>query len=403
MSRRVGGYDSALWGSVIGIIAISVYLLMTSIVDSSGEIYRDYGVKQLVMAAVALFIAGCVARIDVAVFEQYWKNLYVICISMIAIVFLIGSAIRGSRRWIPLGIINLQPSEFGKIIVVLAVGGYLAHNIRYIQTKRVVTITMLLVGLPALLVFAQPDFGTAQIYGFIFLALIFFGGSKWKHFATIVGTLAVISILVLGVLPSVGVYILKEYQVDRLTGFMNPENDPQGISYHANQAKVAIGSGQFTGRDDASQVGRGFLPEAHTDFVFANLVEQQGFLGGAVVLMLFAVMLSRCLRGVATAPTVYGRLVCGGVSAMIGSQVLINVGMNLGIMPITGVPLPFLSYGGSAMVANLMAVAIVSSILRSSESAPVRYARRMGPYGGSPSRRRPLRASRNRRPRVPLS
>lgn len=395
MFRRVAGYDTQLWASALGIVALSIVILMTSVTDISGHLTRAYGIKQLVIAIVAAIVASMVARIDIEVFQSRWKEIYLACIASIGVVFLLGAAIRGSRRWINLGLFNFQPSEFGKVLVILAVAGFIAPRIRDMRSPKLLLTAMALVGLPAAMVFIQPDFGTSQIYGFIFLALVYFAGARWKHLGMMFATVIVAGVLVLGVLPALGANLLKPYQIDRLTSFMNPEADPRGTNYHVIQGKNTIGSGGLLGKSDTtkSQVELGFLPEAHTDFIFPNLVEKFGFVGGVLLIAMYALLISRCLRAVAVAPTIFGRLVCGAIGTMFFAQVFINIGMTLGIMPVTGVPLPLFSYGGSAMVANLMAVGVVAAVLRSSETAPVRYARRMGPYASSPG----LRASMTRR------
>lgn len=402
MFRRIAGHDTPLWAAALAIVALSVTLLMTSISDSSGHLTRAYGIKQLVIAVVAAIVASFVARLDIEVLQARWKEIYLLCIASIGVVFLLGAAIRGSRRWLNLGLFNFQPSEFGKVLIILAVAGYIAPRIREMHKARQIIMAMVLVGLPAVMVFIQPDFGTSQIYGFIFIALIYFAGARWKHLGIMFGTLICASVLVLGILPALGLPILKDYQIDRLTSFMNPDADPRGTNYHVIQGKNTIGSGGLLGKSDhtKSQVELGFLPEAHTDFIFPNLVEKFGFVGGAVLLALYTLLISRCLRAVAVAPTIFGRLVCGAIAVMFFGQVFINIGMTLGIMPVTGVPLPLFSYGGSAMVANLMAVGVVAAVLRSSETAPVRYARRIGPYGANPTLKATLGRQRRRKSKV---
>jgi len=230
-------------------------------------------------------------------------------------------------------------------------------------------------------VYLQPDFGTSQVYGYVALGMLFFAGAKWLHFTVLASSFVVLLIIVLGLLPAVGIQVMKDYQVQRFTGFLDPEADPRGTNYQAIQAKKAIGSGQLTGKpaSEASQVSLGFLPEPQTDFIFATLSERYGFMGAIMVLALYILLISRCLRAVAVAPTYYGRLVCGGVTIMFAAQVITNIGMVIGLLPITGVPLPLFSYGGSAMFANLVAVGFVAGVLRESESPQVRYARRVGP------------------------
>jgi len=229
--------------------------------------------------------------------------------------------------------------------------------------------------------------------------MLFFAGARWVHFAVLGGGVVIVSTLVLAVLPAVGLELLHDYQIKRLTGFLDPEADAQGGNYQTIQAKVAIGSGGIDGRsgDEASQVQQGFLPEPQTDFVFATLVERYGFLGGAAVLGLYMLLISRILFAVGAAASHTGRLVAGGVAMLFFCQVVVNVGMVVGVLPVTGVPLPMFSYGGSALWTNMAALGLVCAVLRESEDPKVRYQRRTGrPVGGFGS----LRATSGERDRA---
>jgi rod shape determining protein RodA len=379
--RRLAGYDTALVASVLALILGSCALLLTAISGINGHLDRSYGDKQIVFAVVGLAVAVAASYVPLERLEQMWMPLYLAAVGSITVVFLLGTAIRGSRRWINLGPVNLQPSEFGKVLIVLALSGFLAGRARDVESRRTFAMVLGIAAIPAALVFAQPDFGTSQIYGFVALSILFFAGAKWLHFAVVSGVIVVGVVLVLGVLPAVGVHVMQPYQVQRFTGFLHPNSDPQGANYQEYQAKITIGSGGLTGksRRDASQVKQNFLPEPQTDFVFATLSERHGFVSGAVLLAIYLLLISRCMQAVAVAPTYFGRLVCGGIATMVGAQVVMNVGMVIGLMPITGVPLPLFSYGGSAMLANLAALGIVAGVLRDAERASVRYTRRVGP------------------------
>lgn len=381
MLRRVGGYDSALSAAVMAIIAGSIYLLLTAIVLPSGAIDHSFGERQVVFAIIGIGGAVAVSRVNLELLERAWLPIYLAGLGSIAVLYLLGTAIRGSRRWIELGPVNVQPSEFGKVLVLLGVAGFISTRTRDAREPWMFASVLGLVAVPALLVFKQPDFGTSQIYGYIALALLFFAGARWTHFAVLFGTFGAVLVLVLALLPAVGIEVLHDFQKQRIVGFLDPESDPRGSNYQAIQAKIAIGSGQLLGKpaDEASQVKQAFLPEPQTDFIFATLAERHGFVGGALVLLVYLLLVSRCLQAVAVAPTYYGRLVCGGITMMFASQVITNVGMVIGLMPITGVPLPMFSYGGSGMLASLGAIGLVAGVLRDAERAEVRYARRVGP------------------------
>ena len=382
MPKRLAGFDLPLVASVLALLAGSIYVLMTAIPSATGHgLTQFYGQRQIVFVVVGLALGVAASRVPLSGIERLWLPVYLGTLGSIAIVFVLGTAIRGSKRWIMLGPINLQPSEAGKILIVLAAAGFITSRMRDARSPLTFVGILAFIGLPAALVYLQPDFGTSQVYGYVALGMLFFAGAKWLHFTVLASSFVVLLIIVLGLLPAVGIQVMKDYQVQRFTGFLDPEADPRGTNYQAIQAKKAIGSGQLTGKpaSEASQVSLGFLPEPQTDFIFATLSERYGFMGAIMVLALYILLISRCLRAVAVAPTYYGRLVCGGVTIMFAAQVITNIGMVIGLLPITGVPLPLFSYGGSAMFANLVAVGFVAGVLRESESPQVRYARRVGP------------------------
>jgi rod shape determining protein RodA len=210
-----------------------------------------------------------------------------------------------------------------------------------------------------------------MVYVVIALAVLFIAGTSWRHFAALAAVFAVSTTLVLVAAPAVGVQVLKPYQVQRLTGFLNPSSDPRDQTYQLNQSRIAIGAGEKTGRgpDHATQTRLNFLPEHHTDFVFAVVGEEFGFLGAAIVLSLYALLIWRALRILTLAKNLYGALIAGGIVAMLMFQVFVNVGMTVGIMPITGVPLPLMSYGGSSVLVTLIALGLLQSIYAQGRAA----------------------------------
>ncbi len=210
----------------------------------------------------------------------------------------------------------------------------------------------------------QPDLGTGLVYVTVAAALLFVAGTKWTHFAALAGLAVVATVLTLVVAPKLGVEVLKPYQVDRLTSFLNPSENPQGEGYQVSQSITAIGSGQKTGRgaESATQTKLDFLPEHHTDFVFSVVGEEFGFMGAAIILSLYALMIWRCLRILTTAKNLYGALIAGGIVAMLMFQIFVNVGMTIGIMPVTGVTLPLMSYGGASVITTFLALGLLQSI-----------------------------------------
>ncbi|MQA74828.1 MAG: rod shape-determining protein RodA [Solirubrobacterales bacterium] len=355
--------DPILLIASIALIGFSIYTLgVATSEDVPGNPYY-YVVRQAIYAVVGIALMLGVARIDYSRFRELRVGIYTAMIGLIVLVLLLGEATRGSRRWIELPFFTFQPSELGKVMLLLALAAFAIDRARR-GSERGRTLRLLALGLfPAALVFLQPDLGTALVYGVVTLAVLYIAGVRWTHFAAL-GALAVGAVLVVLVLaPAVGKPILADYQQDRLTAFLHPSNDPADSSYQINQALIAVGSGGKTGRgDDATQTQNGFLPERHTDFIFAVVGERFGFVGAAFLLSLYALLIWRALRTMTISKNLYGSMIAGGIAAMLMFQLFINVGMNLGIMPITGIPLPLLSYGGSSVVVTFLALGLLQSI-----------------------------------------
>jgi rod shape determining protein RodA len=285
-------------------------------------------------------------------------------IGSILLVLAIGGATRGSKRWIDFSVVRFQPSELGKLLLIVALAGFVVDRSRRLPERQTTARVMLIALIPAMLVIAQPDLGTGLVYVVIALTVLFVAGTSWRHFVALAALGAVALTMVLVVAPAAGVHVLKPYQVDRLTAFLNPSDNPADQGYQQNQSRIAIGSGQKTGRGvaHATQTQLNFLPEHHTDFIFAVVGETYGFVGGAFVLSLYALLIWRGLRILTMAKNLYGALIAGGITAMLLFQVFVNVGMTVGIMPITGVPLPLMSYGPASVLVTFLAMGLLQSI-----------------------------------------
>jgi rod shape determining protein RodA len=355
--------DGALALSAIALAAFSVFTLAEATRhDVPGS--PDYFVnRQAIYAGIGLVGMYLLARVDYSRFRELRVGIYTFLCVSISLVFVFGFAARGSRRAFDLPFFSFQPSELGKLLLVLALAGFVIDGARR-GSGRQRTVRYLCLGLaPAALVFLQPDLGTALVFAVITLAVMYVGGVRWTHFAVIGAALVALVAIVLVLAPAVGTPILKGYQEERLTSFLNPNGDPSDAGYQQNQAKIAIGSGQKTGRGDrATQTRLDFVPERHTDFIFAVIGERYGFAGAAFVLSLYALLIWRALRIVTLSKNSYGTLVAGGIAGALLFQVFVNVGMNLGIMPITGIPLPLMSYGGSSVLATFLAVGVLQSV-----------------------------------------
>src|SRR5919197_211370 len=247
---------------------------------------------------------------------------------------------------------------------VLALAGFLAERTKRLNEARTTLQVVGLACVPILLVFLQPDIGTALVYAAALGAILFVAGARWTHLAALGACVVLVAATVLWIAPAAGVHILRPYQVQRFTGFVHPNSDPGGATYNIVQSKNAIGAGELRGRgpNGATQTTLHFLPEHHTDFVFASLSEERGFVGASILLGLYLLLIWRGLRIVALARDAFGAIVAGGIVFALLFEIFINVGMTMGIAPITGIPLPFLSVGGSAMIANLAAVGILLAI-----------------------------------------
>jgi rod shape determining protein RodA len=322
-----------------------------------------YLTRQIVFAVIGMVALLGALLLDPELYRSRWRVIFGGTTFVIAIVFLAGP-IRGSKRWLDLGFFRFQPSEFGKVLFVLALAGFLAERARRLNETQTTLTAVGLASIPIFLVFIQPDFGSALVYCGALAAVLFVAGTPWLHLGGLAMGAVLVAVLVLGLLPAAGLPILKDYQTARLTGFLHPDLDPGGTTYNITQSKNAIGSGQFDGRgvENATQTTLNFLPEHHTDFVFASLAEQRGFIGASLLLILYLLVVWRGVRIIAVARDPFSAIVAGGLVVMLLFQVLVNIGMTMGIAPITGIPLPFVSVGGSSMVANMLAVGLLLGI-----------------------------------------
>jgi rod shape determining protein RodA len=329
-------------------------------VPGSPDYYLE---RQAIYAVLGLLGMFALTRIDYSRFRELRVGLYTFLCVSVALVFVFGFAARGSRRAFELPFFSFQPSELGKLLLVLALAGFVIDGARRGSPVQR-TVRYLCLGLaPAALVFLQPDLGTSMVFVVATLAVMYFGGVPWTHFAVIGGGIIALIALVLVLAPAAGHPVLKGYQEERLTSFLHPHEHEAGAGYQQNQSVIATGAGQVTGRGDkATQTRLDFVPERSTDFIFAVIGERYGFMGAAFVLSLYALLFWRALRITTLSKNSYGTLVAGGIAVSLLFQTFVNVGMNLGIMPITGIPLPLMSYGGSSVLATFMAVGVLQSI-----------------------------------------
>lgn len=365
ISERLGlaQMDWTLTLSALALIAFSLLTLGQATQNDVPGSPNYFLERQAIYALLGIVGMVLMTRIDYSRFRELRVGIYTFLCASVTLVFFFGFAARGSRRAFEFPFFSFQPSELGKLLLVLALAGFVIDGARRgSQVQR--TVRYLVLGLaPAGLVFLQPDLGTSLVYVVATLAVMYFGSVPWTHFAVIGTVLTALVALVLVVAPATGVPLLKGYQEERLTSFLDPGEHADGAGYQQNQSVIATGAGQLTGRgDQATQTRLDFVPERHTDFIFAVIGERYGFVGAAFVLSLYALLFWRALRIVTLSKNSYGTLVAGGIAVALLFQTFVNVGMNLGIMPITGIPLPLMSYGGSSVLATFLAVGVLQSI-----------------------------------------
>jgi rod shape determining protein RodA len=362
-SRSLPLIDPMLLLAAFGLVACSLITLKGATRNTVPGHPLYYVERQAIYAGVGLLVAALLTRMDYSRLREYKLALYGIMIALDVVVFGM-PAIRGSHRWIPLPFLQLQSSEFGKVLLIVSLAAFAVDRIRRLHERRTTARIMLLAMIPALIVIPQPDLGTGLVYVTVGFTMLFVAGTSWKQLTALVALFAASIAIVLAGAPALGVHVLKPYQVQRLTGFLNPSHDPRAQTYNITESLIAIGSGEKTGRGtkNASQTNLHFLPENQTDFVFAVVGETYGFVGAALVLSLYALLIWRSLRILMMAKNLYGTLIAGGILAMLMFQVFVNVGMTIGIMPITGVPLPLMSYGGSSVLVTFIAIGLLQSI-----------------------------------------
>jgi rod shape determining protein RodA len=356
--------DWLLLGGVVALVGYGLWAINGITHHDVEGSPRYFVTRQVAFAVAGTFAFVFALAIDPSRLQRFWRPIYIGTVAVMLLVFVAGPVTRGSQRWLDIGPFRFQPSEFGKLLFVLALAGFLAERIRRINELRTVLSAVGLAALPITLVFLQPDFGTALVYGAALAALLFLAGTRWLMIAALACAVVVGAALVLWVLPAAGQHVLQPYQVDRITGFLHPESDPSGATYNVTQSKVAVGAGGLDGRGvaGATQTNLSYLPEHATDFVFASFAEQRGFFGAAILLCLYLLVVWRGLRIITVARDPFSAIVAGGIIVALLFQIYVNVGMTMGIAPITGIPLPFISVGGSSMIANLAAMGVLLSI-----------------------------------------
>jgi rod shape determining protein RodA len=351
--RSIRDFDWPMFILALAICSMGVLQIFSATHDSK---WSDAWWKQVMYIVCAIAVMWVATLIDYHTLLGQVPVLYGLSVLTLIATFAVGTKVFGSRRWIGYGSFKLQISEFVKLVIVLLVARFLTE----IKTEQLELPDLLklggLVALPMLLVISQPDLGTALTYLPILAVGVFLAGLRWQY--------AVALVLIVAIVLPVSYLFLKDYQKARLVSFLNPSSDPKGTGYQVIQSQIAVGSGALWGRGvtRGSQTQNGFLPVPHTDFIFSAFGEEHGFVGVVVVLGLYFLLLMQIVQNAQLAPDRAGMYVCMGVAALLLFHVLVNVGMVVGRMPVTGIPLPLMSYGGSNILSMFLMLGLVNNV-----------------------------------------
>jgi rod shape determining protein RodA len=361
IATLIGRLDWLLLGALIAVTVYGLYAIDGITRDDPGGSAMH---RQALYAAVGGVVFTVMLFFDPAWFSRMTRLLYVVLLGSLLFVLVLGAASNGATRWINIGFFQFQPSEFGEVLFVLAIAGILVDRGRA-ATGALTPLRAIGYALPPiLLVFVQPDFGTALVFTAALAGTLLVAGVRWLHLGILLAVTVLGALAILWLLPSAGVNVLKPYQTARLTGFTHPSNDPRGATYNLRQSIIAVGAGGLRGRGvlGATQTGLDYLPSHGTDFAFASLAEEHGFFGASVLLLLYLLIIWRALKVITVSRDLYSAIVAGGIAFMFLFEVFVNTAMTMGIAPITGIPLPWVSVGGSAIITNFIAVGILQAI-----------------------------------------
>jgi rod shape determining protein RodA len=361
MRAYVRHFDYLMLATVLSISAFGLWVVRNATRTDPGNLFGH----QVVYVGVGLVGLMIVAAIPPRIMRRMLWPLYGFVLLSTTVVLAIGTTVQGGKRWINLGAFQFQPSELAKLLLIVGLAALLANRRGITSPAKLTWAAIAFVGLPALLVFREPDFGTTLVFAAMLFGMLFVYGAPWRHFVWLTLFVSVSVALLFSILPGAGIHVLQPYQYDRLTSFLHPsQNDVQGNGYHLTQSKIAISHGGLTGTGPAgaTQTRLGYLPEHATDFIFAVVGEERGFLGSAWLIGLYALLLWRGLKLITYSRSTFGSLVAAGVVSVITFQVFINIGMTIGLAPITGIPLPFMSVGGTHTITNLLAIGVLESV-----------------------------------------
>ena len=351
-------FDWFLSLTVFSLVGLGIILIYSTSGSTRGDFDFTNLKKQIIFALVGLLLFFFIALVDYQLLKKYIYILYILMILSLLGVLFFGTEIRGTKGWFTFGYFQIQPAEFAKVVLLIILARYFANVTGKISVLRHVVVSGLLTLIPVGLIMLQPDFGSSLILIFMWLAMLLVSGVKRSYIAMLGGGASLVGWLLWQL-------VFRAYQKERILTFLYPNRDPLGSGYNIIQSKIAIGSGGWLGKGlgYGSQSQLKFLPAQQTDFIFAVLAEEWGFLGASLLLVLFCLMLIRIIRITKNASDGFGLMLGIGAVSIILFQIIVNVGMNLGIFPVTGIPLPLVSYGGSSLVSILLLVGIIQSVI----------------------------------------
>ncbi len=351
------GFDWALCAAMLLLAAVGVLTIYSALYPLTEENrWEDPIFRQALFLAIGIVFYGVFAWIDYRVFIRLSPWIYLGIISLLIATLFIGGTAFGSQRRIEVGPFDIQSSELAKVLMILVLARILDGELYSLKGLLPLLMSLVAMALPVILIYEQPDFGTAVVLGITWLGMVFLAGVHWEH------------LLLLGLIGSLAAplvwFEMEDYMRERVVSFVLPNQDPSGASYNITQALISIGSGGWWGKGlfQGTQSHLRFLRVRHTDFVFSVFAEEFGFIGSMLLLGLFLCLILRTINVALTANDRYGRLVAGGVACMLFGQTFINLGMNANLLPVTGLPLPLISYGGSSLVSTMMVLGVVESI-----------------------------------------
>lgn len=360
MLGKILKFDWILIVATLLLLSVGLLALYSiSVTEKPADGMTFFG-RQVVAFAIGFVIMVVFSLLDYHYFKSHSKIIYFLMLILLLAVLLMGSLVRGTTGWISIGFINFQPVELAKILLILSLASFITKSKAMLSELSRIIASFGIAGTAIFLVLRQPDFGSALVLVSILVTMLLLSGIEWKYLASLF-FLGILSIIITW-------FLLADYQKNRIINFVNPENDPKGSGYNVIQSMIAVGSGGMSGKGlgHGSQSQLNFLPENHTDFIFAVIAEEFGVFGVGVVMLLMCVIFYRIKKIAEISMDNFGYLIVAGSMAMFFTQVVVNIGMNIGVMPVTGIPLIFLSYGGSSLISSFIVIGIINNIFISS-------------------------------------